>query len=217
MIGAIDAKTRETLLREQPMFAESVVEFDPILHRYSRNGVTLPGVTGVLEAVGISDASKYTPGSDERGKAVHLATQYLDESDLDETSLAPELSGYLRAYRRFLSDTGWKWIAIEKRLGHLTLGYAGTIDRISEDAIVDIKSGGPEKWHALQLAAYLAMLADPMSRRRYGLYLARNGAYALKEYPRQEFSRDWAVFQSALNIYNWRGNGNSTGGSTGRD
>jgi hypothetical protein len=193
--------------------------FDQATHSYERDGVRLPSVTQVLKSVGIIDPDKYASGAAARGTAVHLACQYLDEGDLDEATIAPELTGYLAAYRKFLADTGWKWIGIEHRLAHKSLNYAGTIDRISVDLVLDIKSGQPEDWHRLQAAAYLAMLENPMGRTRYGLYLGPRGTYGLTEYTRREFPRDWAVFQSALNIHNWRGknNGNATGGTTGGD
>jgi len=192
--------------------------FDQAIHSYERDGVRVPSVTQILKECGLIDLEKYAPGSDIRGRAVHLMCQYLDEGDLDESTIPTALAGYLEAYRTFLHDTGWQWIGIEKCLAHKTLNYAGMLDRISVDLVLDIKSGQPEDWHPLQSAAYLAMLENPMGRTRYGLYLGSRGTYGLTEYPRQDFPRDWAVFQSALNIYNWRGNhnGNAVGSNTGR-
>jgi len=193
--------------------------FDQATHSYERDGVRLPSVTQVLKSVGIIDPDKYAPGAAMRGTVVHLACQFLDEDDLLESAVPEEIGGYLDAYRKFLAETGWTWTGIEVRMYHETLGYAGQIDRISQAAIVDLKSGAEEDWHALQLAGYLGMFQRPMSMERYALHLRADGTYGLKQYPRKDFPRDWAVFQSALNIHNWRGknNGNATGDNTGRD
>lgn len=190
--------------------------FDQALHAYTRNGRPLAAVTQVLRSSGLVDPGKYAAGSADRGRAVHLACQYLDEGDLDEASVPEALKGYLAAYRKFLRDSGWKWTGIEVRAAHKTLDYAGTIDRIGDGLVLDIKTGVKENWVAIQLAAYAAMLDSPMSLRRFALYISRDGNYSSVEFQRHDFPQDWAVFQSALNIHNWRmkhGNG-SRGDST---
>jgi len=174
--------------------------FDQATHSYERDGVRLPSVTQVLKSVGIIDPEKYAPGSAARGTAVHLACQYLDEGDLDESTIPTPLAGYLEAYRKFLADTGWKWTGIEQQMAHPTLAYAGTLDRIAPDLILDIKSGQPEPSHKWQLAGYAMMFPSPLKLTRFALYLASDGRYSIKEFPRQEYPSDATVFLSALNI-----------------
>jgi len=163
-----------------------------------------PRVTEILKACGLIEPSRYAAGSAERGTAVHLACQYLDEGDLDEESLPPEIRGYLDAYKAFLTDGQWKWIAIEKRIESAAWRYCGTVDRIGADFVLDIKSGQAEPWHAIQLAAYAMLVRDSGPLMRYALYLESDGRYSLRSFGLADFPRDWAIFWSCLNLYNWK-------------
>jgi len=177
----------------------------------------LPRVTEILVGAGLINTAFMTEAGRERGRAVHLACQYLDENDLDSASIDPAIAGYVEAYRGFrreqvqAQDAMWIECPQQDSRGL----YRGTPDRIlvaRPRAIWDLKSGAYEAWHPIQLAAYVNMMDDPFAYRRIGIYLRPDGKYSIREFPKTEYIRDLNVFLSALNIYNWRmSNGNVNG------
>ena len=168
----------------------------------------LPSVTEILQDVGIIDATWFTPEACERGSNVHRICQLHDEKDLVEGSVDPSLKGYYAAYQKYLAESGidvWSWIECPAMDPLLT--YRGTSDRLATARpriLLDLKTGAPLPWHALQLAAYVNMLADPYSYDRVGLYLRDNGTYSLKHYPKGNYAADLRVFMASLTLYNWR-------------
>ena len=166
----------------------------------------LLSVTEVLRLAGLIDTAWYTDAGRDRGTAVHLACQFLDEGDLDEGSVDPEISGYLDGYRKFKSDRGVAPEWIETPLFKANL-YAGTPDRVfvtRPRSLWDLKTGAPQGWHALQAAAYVHLLDDPCSYSRFGLYLKGDGSYSVREFPKGQYFSDLNVFLSALNLANWK-------------
>lgn len=192
-----------------------MIELNRATHTYSPN---LPSVTQILKSAGMIDLQWFTEEARERGKAVHLACEYYDQEDLDLDSVDPRIQGYLKGYIKYRIVEGTDYEKIE--IPHIDKSglYAGTPDRIivvRPRALTDIKTGQPEEWHGVQLAAYLNMLDDPFSYSRFGLYLRNDGTYSLKEFPRADYVHDLNIFISALNIYNWkaRTNGNPSNGA----
>ena len=63
--------------------------FEPEKHEYFHNGILIPGCTEVIKESGLMGhfSDQYYM---DRGNAVHRATHYLDEDDLDWSTLAPE-------------------------------------------------------------------------------------------------------------------------------
>lgn len=182
-----------------------MIELNRENHTYSGN---LPGVTSILKAVGIIDTAFYSDEGRDRGTAVHLACEYFDQGDLDESSIDPQIAGYLDAYKRFRSLTEWQFEWIEMPIRDRAGKYAGTPDRglsARPRKLIDIKTGAYQPWHAIQAAAYVNCLEDPFSYSRYGLYLKTNGTFSMREFPKAEYVSDLAIFQSALNIYYWKG------------
>ena len=180
-------------------------------HVYRADGVIVPSVTQVLSDVGIIDHSMIPAGDRERylqrGKDVHAATHYDDEGDLDDSALQEDLSGYLLAWRKFRADTAFTPNLIEYRGFHEKYRYAGTLDRSGTwDArgriLLDLKTGELLWWVALQLAAYGGFFKSPASFRRVGVELHGDGTYRVQEFPCKDFQADFAVFLSALHIYN---------------
>jgi len=182
------------------------LQFNPESHVYTLDGKTLPSVTTIIKEAGLIDTTWFTDGAATRGTYVHQATELLDRDDLDETSLDPALVPYVDAYKRFKADTGFYISGIEKRIHNATYGYAGTLDRVGKfpgdsiESIIDIKTGKPEKWHGLQLAAYRLCLGNEL-RKRFGLYLSDSGIYRLERYTDRQ---DIQVFLACLTIYKFK-------------
>ena len=163
------------------------VAFDEAPHVYTfEDSVVAVSATDALDVTGYVDDEWYTEWARERGRLVHLTTEYHDRGELNEATLDPALVPYLDSYKAFLHESGATWDGIELRLGDRTRRMAGTLDRLGAFGLLDIKSGGREYWHQLQTAIY-ALLAQTngyiLSARRvkrWGLYLTSDGAFKLE-------------------------------------
>lgn len=182
------------------------LQFDPESHVYTIDGKNLPSVTTIIKEAGLIDSTWFTEAAMMRGIYVHQATELLDKNDLDESSLDPILAPYVDAYKRFLDDTGFYISYIEKIVYNATYGYAGRLDRLGKfptdkiESIIDIKTGKPEKWHGVQLAAYGLCLGNE-PRKRFGLYLSDTGNYRLERYTDRQ---DMQIFLACLTIYKFK-------------
>lgn len=189
------------------------LRFDAKQHRYWLGGRELPSVTTVLKSVGIIDPSKYAGGDAAlRGTYVAEATALLDRGELDEGAIDDRLAGYVRAWRAFVKGNGVETLLVEERVHHPGYGYAGTLDRTVKFHclrwLIDIKTGGRERWHSLQTSAYLCCLEAIEAQteishhyRRAAVYLKPDGTYKLD---RHDSPDDWDVFLSALNVCHWK-------------
>ena len=119
------------------------LSFEPIEHVYTLQELdtskrqTIPSVTDVLVALKIITPKWYTPKARIRGKAVHLATMYLDQGRLNwesikatEEALEQNVTGYVRAWERYKTDTGFVSKLIETPQYHEVHRYGGTPDRV---------------------------------------------------------------------------------------
>lgn len=166
-----------------------------------------PHVTDILREAGLVDARWMQQYHLDRGNAVHLATLLDDEDDLDESTVAPDVDPYLRAYRQFRAENHLEIFAREEFVTHLTMGYCGTLDirglfewrRHISEAILDLKCGAASCWHPVQLAAYAGTFPRPLAR--YNVYLRDDGRYEVVSHRGRE---DWPVFKAALLLGKWR-------------
>jgi hypothetical protein len=135
------------------------VELDEENHIYHVDGKIVPGVTEIITPPG---RKFYLAGSAERGHRVHAATVMYDNGLLTVDDCPEYLRGWLKAWADFRKDTGFEPTIIEGSGCSADGRYAGTIDRIGTIPwksgvrlmTIDIKSGGKEKKHILQLAGY---------------------------------------------------------------
>ncbi|MDE2020326.1 MAG: hypothetical protein KGJ13_08330 [Patescibacteria group bacterium] len=169
---------------------------------------TLPRVTEILKSAGLIDARFFTPQAAEFGTNVHLLCKYYDENRLNMTDVERlGAQGHLDAWASFRSwafDFGHEdFGGIEQTLRSERYGFQGTPDRVwyfrSADYILDIKTGTPQKWHAIQLAGYQILVGKKCHR--MGVYLSGDGRYTAKLYD-DDGDRD--VFLAALAISNWK-------------
>jgi len=180
--------------------------FDPERHAYILDGRVIPSVTQILTAEGIINGQWYTEDGRRRGGHVHLALRYLDEGRLDEDSVTDEVRPYLEAWQRFISETGFICLQIEQPFADRNLGFAGTPDRVGwmdgdkTLSIIDIKTGAPEPWHALQTAAYAVGLGKRTAR-RWSVYLKANGSYRLVQHRANDDINAWL---GLVSVHNWK-------------
>lgn len=155
---------------------DDIVEFDGGRHIYRDElGFVLPSVTGILKSEGFIDTTFYTEHGRDRGSMVHLACHYDDIDDLDETTLDIQIEPYLKAYRRFKSETGFIVEKSECAMRSTIYGFAGTPDKVGTFPNGNIQ--------------------------RAAVQLNNDGTYRLIPYKDRN---DVKIFLSALAIYQWK-------------
>ena len=189
-----------------------LVQFDQAAHVYTVAGVQRPSVTQILKDAGLIDTTWYTDEARERGRAVHLATQFLDEEDLDWDTVLTQYRGYVEGWQRFKQESHFqigrdsnRKLLIEYILFQPVSGYCGMLDRLgtigTTEYLIDIKTGDPQDWHGYQLAAYSQCVPNPHSRNRMTVHLRANGSYSTREHALTAFPYDWQVFAAAAVVW----------------
>ncbi len=195
------------------------LEFDPSTHTYRAGGEVLISVTQALKSAGVIDYSMIPQDvlqlAARRGTLVHRAIHYWLDGDLDESTVSEEHRGYVDAAKRFVEESQFVPMRVECRGFHPTLRYAGTFDLDGliggsggDLATVDWKTGMICEGHAIQLSAYNNLRSNPRVARRLAVKLNSDGTYRVHEYPSSQhpentFSKDIAIFQSALTCAKW--------------
>lgn len=186
-----------------------MLSFDSDLHEYKLDNVKVPSVTQVLNEAGIIKGAFYTDYARERGTATHMACEFHDQNDLDESTIDPDVLPRLEAWKRFVLESGIEILEIEKRVFSSAYQFAGTLDRFGKmscHAILDIKTSETKQaWWGIQLAGYeLAlreMVPDLGIIKRFAVQLFSSGQYKLTEYNDRN---DRNIFISALMISQWK-------------
>lgn len=180
------------------------------------DGLRVPSVTQVLEAVGISDYSAVPSDrltyAQNLGTAVHQATEAYDQDDLDFASVAGTVvEPYLEAWSKFRRDTWFIPRMVESRGVATTPGgrYGYCVDREGklswQPTVLDIKTGEPSSSWAIQLAAYEHALfrLDGQQRRRAVVRLLADGNFKIVDFTD---TRDLDVWRWALALETWKQN-----------
>lgn len=192
-----------------------MLSFNEERHEYRWNGVVVPSVTQLLNALhsfagvpwDVLEAARL------RGTRVHKACELFDLDDLDEEALAadlPQVVPYLEAWKKFVRDCEPNWEGIEEQVYHPSHRYAGTLDRRGEltvggqriqRAVVDIKTAVDlhPVW-GVQTMAY-SRACDWPDARRFSCQLREDGTYRLREWTDPN---DWPVFVSLTTLNAWK-------------
>lgn len=191
--------------------AEPTFHFDPTRHIYTLDGVAIPSVTQALKSAGMIDYSMIPQDvllkASRRGTAVHQAIHYWLDGELDESTVDPEHLGYLNAARRCIDDLRFTVMRVECRHWHPLHRYAGTYDldglMVSDDSLIDWKTGVIMEGHAFQLAGYAMFKPAPRRYRRLAVQLRADGTYRVHEFPSPQwpghtFAYDQSMFLAAL-------------------
>jgi hypothetical protein len=195
-----------------------MLTFDAEQHEYRVDGARVPHVTqitGELQSYfGVPESVMAIKR--DIGQAVHLATQYHDEGDLDIDSLPDIIRPYVDAYIKFRTHTGFVPSAIEQRVYSPRYKYAGTLDRVgnfnslkgikpNQGAVVDLKATytiapavGPQV--ALYTEAWNEQEHTAITR-RFALQLKPDGTYNLHEC---KDAYDLSVALCSLSLINWK-------------
>lgn len=180
-------------------------------HVYRYQGRVVPGITRLMEPIHSYDGVPdwVLERKAELGSLVHLACELYDKDDLDEETLSPALAPYLEAWKSFRKAHTGRMHAVEPKLFHHGMGYAGQPDRWmqidTEYDVLEIKTTS-QLFNAVgvQLAAQERLLeaAQPGHRRgkRFAIQLKADGRYTLREY---KDPHDWPTFIALLTTHNW--------------
>lgn len=180
-------------------------------HVYYFQGRKVPGITSLMEPIHSYDGVPewILERKAELGSCVHLATELHDRDDLDEATLSPELAPYLAAWKDFRKEHSGRIHAVEPKLFHASMGYAGQPDRCmqidTEYDVLEIKTTS-RLFNAVgvQLMAQTRLLEAnaPGMRigKRFAIQLKDDGRYQLREY---KDPHDWPTFISLLTTHNW--------------
>lgn len=190
-------------------------------HTYYLDGHRYPSVSEILAPIKTGYDSN-NPAAGELGTDVHLATEYDDIGVLDPRTVDDTVAPYLESWRWLKQQAGIRVSRhyIEYRFVNDREGYAGTFDRMveigSDYAILDLKSGAPQDWHAVQTFAYRVALQEECERgrtptkwsiarpafSRYTAYLRGDGsAPRLVRHTRPADAAAWSGCQL---IHHWR-------------
>ena len=179
-------------------------------HRYLLDGKRIDGLTSTIQEAGLMGNF----GSEwhmDRGMKIHLATELWDKGTLDESTVDPQIQGYLESWKQFRKDQSYIPAHIEYPTYHPELMVGTKIDRVP---LLDIKSGSPEPWHILQLAfqwttlringpngyAYTAINWTPKD-----IYLDPDGGPPkVKTYTPAEMRESFKIYASMLVYLRWR-------------
>lgn len=202
---------------------ENRLHFDPESHTYRVGGAVVPSVTQLLRPVGFDydTIPQYrVEYAAQRGTAVHLATEFDDDGDLDDESIDLEILPYVQAWRRFREESGFQVFRSEVRVYSERHGFAGTFDCLGvlngRLSIVEKKTTAAlHPSTAIQVSAYMRAFnegkpRDEQAKRCYSVWLRRDGTYRLDEH---DPDTHWGAFlalrypdhpNSAATIAAWR-------------
>lgn len=200
-------------MRSTPV-ADQSLEFDEATHTYRLGGAVVPSVTQIIAPLTAEALASIPRAALERkraiGAAVHMACELDDEGSLDESTVAPEVTGYLAGWRRFkVENVVPHWTYTERLLASPKKRYAGRMDRCGilrgELATVDIKT--VDKLDAaigVQLAGYQQLIEESLGikpTRRYAVQLRPDGTYHVAPYTSAD---DLPCFNALLSVHHWR-------------
>ena len=166
------------------------ITFDAENHQYYIDGVEVPSVTTVCRFLAYdqkSDKPWLARVAADRGTRIHAACAAIDYGLYPEET--EDISGYLKAYRRFLKDYRPDWEGIEYTVGSAEIGMAGTIDRFGtlydgRRCILDIKTGtqihdAPLRAQVTGYKRLLALDRGFYPEYLYALQLSKDGTYTM--------------------------------------
>lgn len=188
------------------------LEFDEAAHAYTWDGSPVPSVTQVLHPLDAAALAAVPAETLEfarmRGTVVHKACEFYDQGRLDESSIDPQIAGYIEAWKLFRAQSGYEPVLTEARVYHERYRYAGTLDSagmLNGKAVILDRKTSLELYPSVgpQLAGYLAACPHDQIKplARYAIQLSADATYRLTKYTDAD---DWTCFLGLLNAHHWR-------------
>lgn len=156
-------------------------------HRYYLGDEEIPSLSSLLKQDGLVDTTYMTDEGRDRGTAVHALCTTLDLGA--ELPPLEEYRGYVAAYEAALEALRPEWECIEEAECSRRWRFGCRPDRVGAvygvPSIVELKTGGKELWHAVQLALQAIAVAErtllpPDRYQRIVIYLQGTGRYSVE-------------------------------------
>jgi hypothetical protein len=184
-------------------------------HIYRLGTRRLPSVTQAIQANfgerltewHVGERFYWTEWHAGKGTAVHKAIHYLLEGVLDWGTVDVRILGKLKAFVKFISETGYEVMHSELMLHSKRYQFAGTIDLIlHNDHLIlgDIKSS-LEPYVEIQLGGYSLLWEEKYNskiKKACAIVLGDNGTYSLKWY--KNIKQAQRLFLACLTIANFK-------------
>lgn len=172
------------------MITEAEFRFDAEGHRYFLDGDEIPSLSSLLKQDGVVDTTYMTEEGRDRGTAVHSLCTTMDlGAELPPPPMVEPYRGYMAAYQELLEVLRPEWECIEEAEVSRRWRFGCRPDRVGLvyglPAIVELKTGGKEPWHALQLALQAIAVSErtllpPDRYQRIVIYLSDTGRYSVE-------------------------------------
>jgi len=188
------------------------LEFFEEPHIYKLNGEIIPSVSTVMKPLSSSVYGEVDPHilsmAANRGTIVHEAIENFLYYGIEDIPVS--YTGYLDAFIQFWKDYKPTLIAVEYRMYHKYLKYAGTSDILAliddELWLIDNKTSSriEKMLTRVQLEAYKKALATHGIRvqRKAILHLKKTGKYSFVEHKADDIEA-WNVFTSSKTVYDY--------------
>lgn len=198
-------------------------ELEPESHRYTLDGVVIPGCTAVLAAMGCTPGFNFMAPEEleyyrSRGTAVHSCVEMSVKGILDRRSAgAKAVKGYMIGWERAQNDLGIRVLElkgepfVEVPLSHPVYNYGvkpdvvAYVEAYKDSGVIEVKAtSAHDPATGIQLGAQLIAvrhLLPNIGKLRLGLrLLPKEPYYDPKPYLERS---DEATWISLLNSYNW--------------
>jgi len=184
--------------------SENKLRFDPENHKYYVGKRRVPGVSEILQKVGLS---KNYEGIDtfyrDRGVATHKAIELYLKGVLDETSLDPAIQPQFNAFLDYQKAHNLgKILALEEPMIDQKMIFAGTPDLITDVAIYDWKcSKSHDRVAELQGQAYQILSLNQ------GFPVVPFTVVELHDdgtFEKFTYGEGVALWQSVMDLWGWR-------------
>jgi hypothetical protein len=166
---------------------------------------------GLTRALAIAGATNFDFVDEDalwRGSEVHRMIELYDRRRLYESTVPPELRGFLHAHKKFLAESGFIPQEIEKTVQSKGHQLRGRIDRAGllkgQKTIIDFKTGVIGKAVALQLALGGFLLDPNIWFHRSAVRLKADGTYSMKNFPLIEWGEDLATGLACVRVAQWK-------------
>lgn len=180
------------------------LDFDEKTHSYSVENTPVPGLSHILQTVGLVKSYKgVDPYYANRGIAVHRANELWLNSDLDESTLDPACKPFFEAFKGHITEKGFQPKLVEMPLFSETEGFACRIDYYGRqdgyNVLIDAKcTKAHDRGADYQLCGQAYALVEngyPVDRMEI-LELHEDGTVEVFEYP-----VDLTVWSAVMMLY----------------
>lgn len=179
--------------------------FDYHDHTYWVGDRRVPGVSEMLQKTGWIDPTHYNEEGRRRGSAVHEFTSAYDLNSLDVDRLVSPYRGFVLGHVEVVKQLRPTWLAVEEPVVHPGFLFGCRPDRVMKAfkavGLMDQKTGGPEKWHQIQLALQAIAVSwrynlEPEMMQRFNEYLTNEGRGRVIERPkRRDFDEAYRIIK----------------------